>query len=272
MRVRRRSSCRSPPVTSGLDAAASAVAAPARVPPVVAWPTWSSGGWTCTSRSPPAAGPIRPGGGRARTAGHTLPDTPILATFRTIDEGGEAEISGEDYVALIEALAGTGLAAARRGIPPSAGGSGDRRGPTARHSVVASNHDFRATPPVEEIAGRLEAMQVAGGRGQDRGDATVGRRRGDAHRRHAAPPRDPRSAHHHVHGRTGGAHPDRRRYVRPRRPRSPRSARPRPRVSSRPPGCGPRSTSCTAETSRSGAGPPCAAPWWPCPRWTSVPS
>src|SRR5699024_12226292 len=25
-----------------------------------------------------------------------------------------------------------------------------------------SNHDFRATPPVEEIVGRLEAMQVAG--------------------------------------------------------------------------------------------------------------
>ncbi|MBB1058149.1 type I 3-dehydroquinate dehydratase, partial [Dietzia sp. B19] len=41
-----------------------------------------------------------------------LPGLPVLATFRTRSEGGGAEISPEAYVALVEALASTGMAAA----------------------------------------------------------------------------------------------------------------------------------------------------------------
>ena len=92
-----------------------------------------------------------------------LPDTPILATFRTTAEGGSAEIAADSYVALIEAVAATGLAAAVdvEYRHPRAG-----RAIAAAHRhgtpVVASNHDFDATPPAEEIMARLEAMEAAG--------------------------------------------------------------------------------------------------------------
>lgn len=148
----------------GLDAAASAVAAAGSgsagrgLADVVEWRVDLYEPFTAGGGTDPA-----PAVAALERLASLLPDTPILATFRTIDEGGEAEISGEDYVALIEALAGTGLAAAldveyrhpRAGLAIAAA----RRHAT---SVVASNHDFRATPPVEEIVGRLEAMQVAG--------------------------------------------------------------------------------------------------------------
>ncbi|WP_295650382.1 type I 3-dehydroquinate dehydratase [uncultured Dietzia sp.] len=92
-----------------------------------------------------------------------LPDTPILATFRTTAEGGSAEIAADSYVALIDALAATGLVAAVdvEYRHPEAG-----RAIAAAHRhgvpVVASNHDFDATPPTEEIVARLEAMETAG--------------------------------------------------------------------------------------------------------------
>lgn len=92
-----------------------------------------------------------------------LPDTPILATFRTTAEGGDALISGEAYVALVGALAATGLAAAvdveyRHPQASRAIAAAGRHGTP----VVASNHDFHATPPAEEIMARLEAMEAAG--------------------------------------------------------------------------------------------------------------
>jgi 3-dehydroquinate dehydratase-1 len=92
-----------------------------------------------------------------------LPDTPVLATFRTTAEGGSAEISGEAYLALIDALSATGLAAAVdvEYRHPQAGPA-----IAAAHGhgtqVVASNHDFDSTPPAEEIESRLEAMEAAG--------------------------------------------------------------------------------------------------------------
>ena len=92
-----------------------------------------------------------------------LPDVPVLATFRTPDEGGSAEISGRDYVALITALSATGLAAAVdvEYLHPWAAHAIE-----AAHAhgvaVVASNHDFEATPPLEDIVERLAAMEVAG--------------------------------------------------------------------------------------------------------------
>lgn len=98
-----------------------------------------------------------------RRIAELLPETPVLATFRTIAEGGGADITPEDYLGLIGALASTGLAAAIdvEYRHPRAAEAID----TAHHHhtpVVASNHDFHGTPPVEEIVERLEAMERAG--------------------------------------------------------------------------------------------------------------
>lgn len=92
-----------------------------------------------------------------------LPDIPVLATFRTITEGGDAEIGDGAYVALVEALAASGLAAAvdveyRHPQATQAIDAAHQHGTP----VVASNHDFQATPPTEEIVARLEAMEAAG--------------------------------------------------------------------------------------------------------------
>ncbi|MBB1032032.1 type I 3-dehydroquinate dehydratase, partial [Dietzia sp. SLG310A2-38A2] len=92
-----------------------------------------------------------------------LPALPVLATFRTRAEGGGAEISPEAYVALVEALSSTGLAAAidveyRHPLVGDAITAAHRH----RIQVVASTHDFDATPPAEEIVARLTAMEDAG--------------------------------------------------------------------------------------------------------------
>lgn len=92
-----------------------------------------------------------------------LPDTPILATYRTTAEGGSAEISDDAYVALIDALAATGLAAAvdveyRHPLATAAIDAAHAHGV----AVVVSNHDFEGTPAGEEIIARLEAMEDAG--------------------------------------------------------------------------------------------------------------
>ena len=92
-----------------------------------------------------------------------VPDIPILATFRTTAEGGSADIPPESYLALIDALAATGLAAAvdveyRHPVAERAIAAAHTHGT----SVVASNHDFDGTPAVEEIMVRLEAMESAG--------------------------------------------------------------------------------------------------------------
>ncbi|TCW25762.1 type I 3-dehydroquinate dehydratase [Dietzia cinnamea] len=92
-----------------------------------------------------------------------LPDTPILATFRTTAEGGGAPLSDELYVRLVDTLAASGLAAAvdveyRHPLAARAIAAAHDHGV----AVVASNHDFDATPPVEEIVARLAAMEEAG--------------------------------------------------------------------------------------------------------------
>lgn len=98
-----------------------------------------------------------------RQVAELLPSTPVLATFRTQDEGGSAPISPESYVALIEALAASGLADAvdvEYRHPLAA----DAIVAAQSHAtpVVASNHDFAATPNEQEIVDRLAAMERAG--------------------------------------------------------------------------------------------------------------
>ena len=95
-----------------------------------------------------------------------LNDTPLLFTFRTKVEGGEMELSKEEYLQLNLDAISTGLidlidvelftgddlvtsvieAAHRNNI-----------------KVVISNHDFERTPAKKEIVSRLQRMQNLGG-------------------------------------------------------------------------------------------------------------
>jgi 3-dehydroquinate dehydratase-1 len=94
-----------------------------------------------------------------------LGDLPLLFTFRTRREGGEREISPEDYRAL-------NLAAARSGDADAVDVeifSGDelvRQIIDAVHAaggaVVGSSHDHCGTPPREELTARLCRAQELG--------------------------------------------------------------------------------------------------------------
>ena len=92
-----------------------------------------------------------------------LPDVPVLATFRPRAEGGDATLSDDAYVDLIEALAASGRAAA---VDVEFRHPRAARAIEAAHahgtSVVASNHDFDATPAADEIVERLAEMEDMG--------------------------------------------------------------------------------------------------------------
>lgn len=93
---------------------------------------------------------------------NVLEDTPILFTFRTSKEGGEKEISEEEYVKLNNEVSKTGLIdlvdvevftgnVYVREIVKNAHDN--------RVKVVGSNHDFDKTPSKNEIVNRLKKMQ-----------------------------------------------------------------------------------------------------------------
>lgn len=97
-----------------------------------------------------------------RLAG-ALPDVPVLATFRTTAEGGDAALGDEAYVELVSALASSGLADAvdveyRHPLAAEALAAAHAHGTP----VVASNHDFDGTPARDEIVARLAAMEELG--------------------------------------------------------------------------------------------------------------
>ena len=94
-----------------------------------------------------------------------LAETPLLATFRTADEGGEQVVAPEAYAALYEAL----IAA---GVPDAVDVEIFRdeavvdRIIAAAHAadvkVIASNHEFGHTPAAEELVRRLLLMERRG--------------------------------------------------------------------------------------------------------------
>ena len=91
-----------------------------------------------------------------------LRETPLLFTFRTKKEGGEAELNPQDYAALNEAAAQSGYV----DLIDAELFSGEdivRRLVSAAHAsgvkVIASSHDFEKTPAQEEIIKRLLRMQ-----------------------------------------------------------------------------------------------------------------
>lgn len=95
-----------------------------------------------------------------------LGDTPLLATFRTKQEGGERELSPGEYAHMYHVILDSGIADAidvelfsdrtmAASLIDAAHASGKK--------VILSNHDFQKTPPKEEMMRRLESMQKLGG-------------------------------------------------------------------------------------------------------------
>ena len=74
----------------------------------------------------------------AKILRETMPEKPLLFTFRSAKEGGEQAISTEAYIALNRAA----IDAHAHDV-----------------KVVMSNHDFHKTPEAEEIIARLRKMQ-----------------------------------------------------------------------------------------------------------------
>lgn len=94
-----------------------------------------------------------------------LEGRPLVFTFRTAAQGGERTIDPADYEALNTAVVQSGLVQAVDVEDSFDTAAGDAVLAVARaHGVVAvgSHHDFRATPPAEEIVARLVAMQERG--------------------------------------------------------------------------------------------------------------
>ncbi len=94
-----------------------------------------------------------------------LGDLPLLVTFRTKQEGGEQEISAEDY----EEFLGEVLASGQADLVDVELFMGtellERMAERAHErgvKVVASSHDFEKTPNVGEMVDRLRIMQKAG--------------------------------------------------------------------------------------------------------------
>ncbi len=94
-----------------------------------------------------------------------LPNTPILFTFRTKKEGGEKEISMEEYTGLNKAVAETGLVDLID-VEIFSGDDVVKENINNIHSadtlVVASNHDFFKTPAKDDLVSRLRKMQDMG--------------------------------------------------------------------------------------------------------------
>lgn len=91
-----------------------------------------------------------------------LKDTPILMTFRTKKEGGEKEISNQDYKTLNVEMAKTGLVDLID-VEIFTGDEIVKEIISKAHEnnvkVVASNHDFFKTPSQSDIVYRLRKMQ-----------------------------------------------------------------------------------------------------------------
>lgn len=94
-----------------------------------------------------------------------LGETPILFTFRTLKEGGEKEISMEDYTALNKAVAQSGDADAVD-VEIFSGDAVVLENIANIHAagkvVVGSNHDFHKTPSQSDLIYRLRKMQDMG--------------------------------------------------------------------------------------------------------------
>ena len=95
----------------------------------------------------------------------TIPNIPILFTFRTKKEGGEKEISMSEYTALNKSAAQSGNVDLID-VEIFSGDDVVNENITNIHEagvlVVGSNHDFFKTPDKDDIVSRLRRMQDMG--------------------------------------------------------------------------------------------------------------
>ena len=94
-----------------------------------------------------------------------LDETPILFTFRTAKEGGERAIEPDVYVELNEKMAKSGYVDIVD-VEAFIGDTYVEKVVKTSHEcgvkVIASNHDFRKTPPKAELISRMRKMQELG--------------------------------------------------------------------------------------------------------------
>ena len=94
-----------------------------------------------------------------------LGETPILFTFRTSKEGGEKAIEADAYAELNKKAAATGLVDLVD-VEAFTGDTYVEKVVKTSHEcgvkVIASNHDFRKTPPKAELISRMRKMQELG--------------------------------------------------------------------------------------------------------------
>ena len=95
-------------------------------------------------------------------------DVPVLFTIRTSGEGGEADITAEDYIFVNKMVADGGMAdfvdieafaAEGTDLVSEFVAYAHEKG----QKILLSNHDFEKTPPVEEMAGKYDYMNDLGG-------------------------------------------------------------------------------------------------------------
>ncbi len=115
--------------------------------------------WYENGKDPEAAGQI------LAELRRILGDMPLLFTFRTAAEGGEQAISPEEYLRLNQAVCSGGTAdlidieySMGESVVPALIQAARQAGVC----TVLSSHDFRGTPPADEMLSRLQAMEKAG--------------------------------------------------------------------------------------------------------------
>ena len=92
-----------------------------------------------------------------------FPSTPLLVTFRSLNEGGERELEHHNYVNLLSRIILSGQADLVDVELFS--GAMEELVELAHHhnvAVVGSSHDFHQTPDEAEIVSRLERMMALG--------------------------------------------------------------------------------------------------------------
>jgi len=94
-----------------------------------------------------------------------LREVPLLFTFRTAREGGEKSLAAEDYIALNKKVAESGYADL---LDVELFTGDDAVASMAEHAhrhqvkVIVSSHDFKRTPPRQELLTRMRKMQDLG--------------------------------------------------------------------------------------------------------------
>lgn len=87
---------------------------------------------------------------------------PVLATVRTVHEGGAADLGDLRYAEVVGLLARCGADAVDVEYRRADAESIIEGAHLAGAAVIASNHDFGGTPPEEEVISRLVAMRDLG--------------------------------------------------------------------------------------------------------------